>query len=82
MAPVHYPSPEEKTYPTKHFFSFLDRIPPKRLTALTIIIESAHQVSRTSMGSCRGCRWTANELKYRSNARWCPRLSESISLVM
>ena len=38
MAPVHYPSPEEKTYPTKHFFSFLDRIPPKRLTALTIII--------------------------------------------
>lgn len=38
MAPVHYPSPEEKTYPTKHFFSLLDRIPPKRLTALTIII--------------------------------------------
>lgn len=38
MAPVHYPSPEEKNYPTKHFFSLLDRIPPKRLTALTIII--------------------------------------------
>lgn len=38
MAPVHYPSPEEKTYPNKHFFSLLDRIPPKRLTALTIII--------------------------------------------
>lgn len=38
MAPVHYPSPEEKTYPAKHFFSLLDRIPPKRLTALTIII--------------------------------------------
>jgi solute carrier family 13 (sodium-dependent dicarboxylate transporter), member 2/3/5 len=38
MAPVHYPSPEEKTYAKKHFFSLLDRIPPKRLSILTIII--------------------------------------------
>ena len=38
MAPVHYPSPEEETYPKKHFFPLLDRIPPKRLTLLTIIV--------------------------------------------
>lgn len=38
MAPVHYPSPEEPTYPTRHFFGFLDRIPPRRLAALTIIV--------------------------------------------
>lgn len=38
MAPVHYPSAEEKGYPTKHFFSLLDRIPPKRLKALSVII--------------------------------------------
>ena len=35
---MHHPSPDEERYPLKHFFSFLDRVPPKALTVITIIV--------------------------------------------
>lgn len=38
MAPVYRPSPDEKKFPSRHFFNFLDRIPQRRLRAITIIV--------------------------------------------
>ncbi|HSV41775.1 MAG TPA: SLC13 family permease, partial [Methanomassiliicoccales archaeon] len=38
MCPVHSPSPDEDSFPLRHFLSRLDDIPPKKLRAITIII--------------------------------------------
>lgn len=38
MSPVHCPVPGEDKYPPRHFFAILDKVPPPRLRALTIIV--------------------------------------------
>src|SRR5512145_2471110 len=38
MSPVHCPSKEEEKYQSRHFFAILDKVPPSRLRAITIIV--------------------------------------------